>query len=235
MNEAEHVRRIRPINVLVALACIVAVFALVLPAIHTSSRHTQGRIDCANNLKNVALGLQNYCDTYGVYPTGATHAGSRESPRIGPSWWYAIHPFMEQYRYHGLISGTQEKGFEPAGIEFLRVDGEPVPRLIPDQSIPIGSQCSSQLRELYVHRISGRIRNVPRPEIFDQPIDGHGFAGVDDESGKNGPLARWPQFDFAVVSVHLEWPEDPHIHLYPSPVARRLLIGGVGRPGGVGM
>lgn len=42
------------------------------------------------------MALQSYHDVFRVLPRGAMHAGDPQRPRIGPSWWYAILPFIEQ-------------------------------------------------------------------------------------------------------------------------------------------
>lgn len=99
------------------MICLGVVVCLVLPLLQSTGRHN-GRTGCMNNLKNITLALQGYHDTHRTFPMGAVHAGSRDAPRIGPSWWYGILPFLEQRRIYEKIGRTQSADFDPAGVEF---------------------------------------------------------------------------------------------------------------------
>jgi len=118
MEADSEIRRLRPVEFVVIMMCNMALLALFLPACHSGAGESARRAQCVNNLKNIALGLENYHDIHGTYPMGAMHAGDRESPRIGPSWWYAILPYMEHRNVYEMISRTQTRGYEPGGIEF---------------------------------------------------------------------------------------------------------------------
>jgi len=115
------------VELLVVIAIIGILVALLLPAIQ-AAREAARRTQCNNNLKNIALGLQNYHDTYKMFPAGAI--GRRwlepgpESPtgalptnmRLGPSWYYATLPYMEQRNIYDKIQSTQKPG--QTGVEF---------------------------------------------------------------------------------------------------------------------
>jgi hypothetical protein len=92
--------------------------ALMLPMLFCSAPESSKRIQCTNNLKNISLALESYHNTFRTFPMGVTHAGDPLSPRIGPSWWYAIMPFMDRRDIYEAIARTQASGFEPAGVEF---------------------------------------------------------------------------------------------------------------------
>jgi len=110
------------VELLVVIAIIGILVALLLPAIQ-AAREAARRTQCNNNLKNIGLALQNYHDTYKVFPMGATPArvGVTGGPLMGPSWWYGILPFIEQRNIYDKIAATQRSGL--AGGPFLFTAG----------------------------------------------------------------------------------------------------------------
>lgn len=100
------------VELLVVIAIIGILVALLLPAIQ-AAREAARRTQCNNNLKNVALALQNYHDTYKVFPMGARHSGRWQGPRsLGPSWWYAIMPFVEQRNIYDKVGALTRPGIQ---------------------------------------------------------------------------------------------------------------------------
>src|SRR5262245_21664599 len=75
------------IELLVVIAIIAVLIALLLPAMQ-SAREAARRTQCVNNLKQIALGVYNYEQTWGCYPQGES------SGRINP--FGTILPFLEQ-------------------------------------------------------------------------------------------------------------------------------------------
>lgn len=113
------------VELLVVIAIIGILVALLLPAIQ-AAREAARRTQCNNNLKQIGLGLQNYHDTYKVFPMGAMHAGENPavpSPpeqttvarSIGPSWWYGTLPFCEQRNIYDKIGGLFRAGQAVSG------------------------------------------------------------------------------------------------------------------------
>lgn len=101
-------RRIRRISVraftlvelLVVIAIIGVLVALLLPAVQ-AAREAARRISCTNNIRNVALGVLNYHDSFGRFPTPASvRPGSNDSvltdKRLFRNWAIEILPYIEQ-------------------------------------------------------------------------------------------------------------------------------------------
>ena len=110
---------------------------LLLPAVRTS-RESARRVQCQNNLRNIALGLLNYHDTYKTFPIGAMHAGAAgDSARIGPSWWFGVLPYCEQRNIYEKIETLQQPG-APGNGAFnaqnvnAHIPGSPLNKLVPD-------------------------------------------------------------------------------------------------------
>ncbi len=97
------------VELLVVIAIIGVLVALLLPAIQ-AAREAARRSQCLNNQKNLALALQNYHDTYKVFPMGAQVAVRSGELVMGPSWWYGILPFVEQRNIYDRIQARQASG-----------------------------------------------------------------------------------------------------------------------------
>jgi len=74
------------------LACGGVLVALLLPAVQ-AAREAARRAQCANNLKQIALALHNYHDTYRAFPPAYT---MDENGNPLHSWRTLILPFLEQ-------------------------------------------------------------------------------------------------------------------------------------------
>lgn len=74
------------VELLVVITIIGILIALLLPAVQ-AAREAARRMQCANNLKQVGLGLLNYESGHGMFPPGGLK---------GTSWWVRILPYIEQ-------------------------------------------------------------------------------------------------------------------------------------------
>lgn len=85
------------VELLVVIAIIGVLVALLLPAVQ-AAREAARRIKCANNLKQIGLGLHNYESTYQSLPWGNHYGGAITG--FSPSWATSILPFIEAQAHY---------------------------------------------------------------------------------------------------------------------------------------
>ncbi len=167
MSDDNPHRTIRPVELLVAIVCICIAVGLLLPAIQRGEP-VSGRTQCRNNLKHIALALQKYHDTYRMFPMGAMHAGSRNAPEIGPSWWYGILPYIDQPTLFDKIAHTQSEIFFQPHVEFTYA------------SMPSGGsgRVQSMIRTLIAPTMRCPSSPLPEREDGDGPITMPSYVGI---------------------------------------------------------
>jgi prepilin-type N-terminal cleavage/methylation domain-containing protein len=97
------------VELLVVIAIIGILVSLLLPAIQ-AAREAARRTECASNLKQIGVGLQNYHDTYGSFPPGILYwPGNLPNPNGDNQMWgwsTLILPFVEQQGLHDQMRVT---------------------------------------------------------------------------------------------------------------------------------
>src|SRR5262249_58946813 len=83
------------IELLVVIAIIGVLIALLLPAV-LAAREAANRTQCTNNLKQIALAMNSYHDTWGCYSHGITFTNFDGILYSTHSIHVAILPFVEQ-------------------------------------------------------------------------------------------------------------------------------------------
>src|SRR5262245_32561587 len=94
------------VELLVVIAIIAVLISLLLPAVQ-NVRAAAYRIKCANNLKQIGLGLHLYHDTQGAFP--AAHKTAFH-PEYYWSWLAKILPYIEQDNLHRLAERWRDSG-----------------------------------------------------------------------------------------------------------------------------
>jgi len=112
------------VELLVVIAIIGVLVALLLPAVQ-SAREAARRQTCLNNLKQMALAIHGYEDTWKVLPVGAmTAAAGQGNENDGFGFGVAILPFIEQ---KALFDQINPNG-RPAAIgDYFRATGTFMP------------------------------------------------------------------------------------------------------------
>lgn len=81
------------VELLVVIAIIGVLVALLLPAVQ-SAREAARRMQCANNLKQMGIGVHNHHDTFNFLPP--THTGGQSGNHKYGTWTIHLLPFIEQ-------------------------------------------------------------------------------------------------------------------------------------------
>jgi prepilin-type N-terminal cleavage/methylation domain-containing protein/prepilin-type processing-associated H-X9-DG protein len=82
------------VELLVVITIIAILIALLLPAVQ-AAREAARRLQCANNLKQIGLGLHNYHSNFNSLPYGCTYKGGTPPPHAH-TWATAVLPYIEK-------------------------------------------------------------------------------------------------------------------------------------------
>ena len=128
--------------------------ALLLPAVQ-AAREAARRMQCANNLKQVGLGLLNYESTWGMLPPG----GLKITTDIGwgYSWWVRVFPYIEQ---DNTDSKFDQQGTNPGWLGGSSAYQTVNPALLKNQRFSFMYCPSSTLPPLVLTNAAGNFANV---------------------------------------------------------------------------
>jgi prepilin-type N-terminal cleavage/methylation domain-containing protein/prepilin-type processing-associated H-X9-DG protein len=115
------------VELLVVIAIIGILIALLLPAVQ-AARESARRSQCANNLKQLGVGLHNYESTYKNFPAGSLRWNVLIPPAsdtwssTGLSWIARILPYIEQdATYDSIDHSTPQGATVPAPAVPIRM------------------------------------------------------------------------------------------------------------------
>lgn len=124
------------VELLVVIAIIGILVALLLPAVQ-SAREAARRASCVSNLKNLALALHNYHDTYGEFPPLAEFPGDRmwnplQDKALFHNWAIRTLPYIEQQPLQDLfvINDTTRVSDDPTGTTNYVARGTELPIML---------------------------------------------------------------------------------------------------------
>jgi len=108
------------VELLVVITIIGILVALLLPAVQ-AAREAARRMTCGNNMKQIALGLHNYHDTYKSFPSG--YFRMRNGNAETWAWTTLILPYVEQQTVHEALQVSKVNLFQTSAADAATTVG----------------------------------------------------------------------------------------------------------------
>jgi len=121
----------------VVITIIGILIGLLLPAVQ-SAREAARALQCANNLKQIALAMHNYESAHGCFPPGSFHH-AKSSPYAALSWHVHILPQMEQQPLYDRLAPSEAAEGVDTSSRNMAISGYQCPSDSPtpmDWSLP---------------------------------------------------------------------------------------------------
>jgi len=157
------------VELLVVIAIIGILIALLLPAVQ-AAREAARRMQCSNNLKQIALALHNYHDAYHSFPPGNVDNGVSQSQEWG--WAVFLLPHLEQTPLY--------KQLAPNARRFVDLLNHPVDRVLCQRPLAV-FRCPSD-------RTPALLEGTDQPRDLDgvAPVGPHFFGATSNYIGVTG-------------------------------------------------
>ena len=107
------------VELLVVIAIIGVLIALLLPAVQ-AAREAARKIQCANNLRQVSLAMQNYHTAFNRFPGGNDGTG-KEMHKKAPNFFTQLLPYMEAANIQAQID-LSKSYLDPPNDVLLRIE-----------------------------------------------------------------------------------------------------------------
>lgn len=221
---SKHTRGFTLVELLVVIAIIAMLVTLLLPAVQ-AAREAARRMQCSNNLKNIALAALNYESATGDLPparlgpdstSSAEVAHLREAvQRSGASGFVVLLPYMEEQGLYDGLEVDTKNGIYPAGMfgAFWRTPERE--QLLATRPEPFVCASSTTLEKSQVESFAW--------EISPPATGSYAFSG-----GHRGPFSRQP------VNACLTKHHNTGAHLYWNKVPLRRVEDGTSKTISVG-
>jgi prepilin-type N-terminal cleavage/methylation domain-containing protein len=180
------------VELLVVISIIGILIALLLPAVN-AAREAGRRTQCSNNLKQIGLALNGYCESQTVYPPGCYF----DPPNVsyGHGWWIGIMSQLEQsgiydhFDFTGISNSYWSTSWgNPTNDKLLANVVLSVMRC-PSSTLPPTSNFNSVKGRPYYVGISGSVNHKTAGAF---PSYGSGAdPGANSDIASAGGILRW--------------------------------------------
>ncbi|MHC5540498.1 DUF1559 family PulG-like putative transporter [Singulisphaera rosea] len=138
------------IELLVVIAIIAVLIALLLPAVQ-AAREAARRLQCVNNLKQIALASHNCLGANGAFPQGITPAPAQSSTLVSLLPWMENVPIYQAFNFSSNVTTSMDNfTARCASISSILCPSDPSTGVWPEPTPPPGLAGISMARSNYL-------------------------------------------------------------------------------------